>query len=118
MPTVILTFYQSQVLKLKEALEGYNMEITSVDCYQGREKERVILSLVNTASVGFLADLRRVNVALTRVRKELWMVGSLDFWVNQRDQVPAIGRIASFCENEKLIWRPTRYARSKILLIL
>ncbi len=46
--------------------------------FQGREKEAVVLSLVrsNAANdIGFLADVRRTNVALTRARRKLIVVG-------------------------------------------
>ena len=54
------------------------LEIDSVDGFQGREKEAVIVSLVrsNPANeIGFLVDVRRMNVALTRGRRKLLVVG-------------------------------------------
>lgn len=57
LPTVVLTFYTSQVLKLRRLLNDFDVEITTVDSYQVHEKNIVFLSLVNTKSVGFLSDI-------------------------------------------------------------
>jgi superfamily I DNA and/or RNA helicase len=54
------------------------LEIDSVDAFQGREKEVVIVSLVRSnveGEIGFLADTRRMNVAMTRAKRKLIMVG-------------------------------------------
>ncbi len=53
-------------------------EIDSVDAFQGREKEAVIVSLVRSnlkGELGFLTDTRRMNVAMTRARRRLIVVG-------------------------------------------
>ncbi len=50
----------------------------TVDAFQGREKDVVLLSLVRSnveQRLGFLEDLRRINVALTRARRHLFVVG-------------------------------------------
>ncbi len=74
----ILTPYvaQARLLKSKARLSG--VEIGSVDGFQGREKEATIVSLVRSnrdAEVGFLSDTRRLNVALTRARRLLIVIG-------------------------------------------
>ena len=54
------------------------IEIDSVDGFQGREKELVLVSLVRSnleGELGFLADTRRMNVAMTRARRKLIVIG-------------------------------------------
>lgn len=61
-----------------------DVEISTVDGFQGREKEIIILSLVrsnfeiNKAEVGFLSDFRRLNVSITRCKKQLVIVGDME----------------------------------------
>jgi ATP-dependent RNA/DNA helicase IGHMBP2 len=74
----ILTPYVAQARMLKGLLREPGLEIGSVDGFQGREKEAVIVSLVRSneaGTVGFLSDLRRLNVALTRARRLLIVIG-------------------------------------------
>lgn len=70
--------YAAQVRRLRELLPIAGLEIDSVDGFQGREKEAVVVSLVRSnteGEIGFLADVRRTNVALTRARRKLLVVG-------------------------------------------
>jgi senataxin len=55
------------------------IEINTVDAYQGREKDIIIISCVRGSqgrSLGFLNDYRRMNVAITRAKNFLWVVGN------------------------------------------
>jgi superfamily I DNA and/or RNA helicase len=82
----IITPYSAQVehlVKLTEAsaiLEPFAKLITinTVDAFQGQERDVIAISFVRSndkSEVGFLADIRRTNVAMTRARKKLLMVG-------------------------------------------
>ncbi|MEZ4622129.1 MAG: AAA domain-containing protein [Caldilineaceae bacterium] len=77
----VISPYAAQVRLLREQLTlllDQGLEIGSIDGMQGREQEAVILSLVRSnpeGEIGFLADTRRMNVALTRARRKLVIIG-------------------------------------------
>ena len=74
----IITPYAAQVRLLREKFSDEILEIDSVDGFQGREKEAVIVSMVRSNpdnEIGFLADIRRMNVAMTRARRKLIVIG-------------------------------------------
>ncbi|KAI9724705.1 MAG: hypothetical protein M1828_003574 [Chrysothrix sp. TS-e1954] len=76
----VITPYNAQLSLLSSLLKERHpgIELGSVDGFQGREKEAVVLSLVRsntTGEVGFLGERRRLNVAMTRPRRQLCVVG-------------------------------------------
>ncbi|KAL0946071.1 hypothetical protein HGRIS_012344 [Hohenbuehelia grisea] len=77
----VITPYQAQVTLLSSLLRpfyGQALEIGTVDGMQGREKEAVVISLVRSndkREVGFLKEKRRLNVAMTRAKRHLCVVG-------------------------------------------
>jgi senataxin len=79
----VISPYKQQVLLIRKLLPASSpmVEIDSVDAFQGREKDLIIFSCVRSSgtSVGFLADYRRLNVAITRARLAVWLVGNASF---------------------------------------
>jgi superfamily I DNA and/or RNA helicase len=74
----VISPYAAQVRWLRAKLDGREVEVDTVDGFQGREKEAVVISLVRSnaaGEIGFLADTRRMNVALTRARRKLIVIG-------------------------------------------
>ncbi|ORX74425.1 P-loop containing nucleoside triphosphate hydrolase protein [Linderina pennispora] len=75
----VISPYNAQVRLLRELLRDHvEVEVGSVDGFQGREKEAVVLSLVRSnenQEIGFLSDYRRTNVAVTRARRHLCVIG-------------------------------------------
>jgi superfamily I DNA and/or RNA helicase len=66
--------------KIAEELEfkGLDIEINSIDGFQGQEKDLIIISLTRSNDmgiIGFLSDYRRLNVAMTRAKKKLVIIG-------------------------------------------
>jgi superfamily I DNA and/or RNA helicase len=105
----VIAPYAAQVRRLRELLPVPGLEIDSVDGFQGREKEAVVLSLVRSnveGDIGFLADVRRTNVALTRARRKLLVIGDsatlavLPFYRRLFDYFEAIGAYHTVWEEE------------------
>ena len=85
----IIAPYAAQVRKLRELLRSIKtesgetselagVEVDTVDGFQGREKEVIVITFVRSngqCEIGFLKDYRRTNVALTRARRKLIVIG-------------------------------------------
>jgi len=75
--TAFISPYAGQVAAAKEVLPK-QMRISTIDSFQGQEKETIILSLVRSnddGDIGFLKDYRRMNVAITRAKEQLFVIG-------------------------------------------
>ena len=75
--TAFISPYAGQVTAAKELLPK-PMRISTIDSFQGQEKEIIILSLVRSnddGDIGFLKDYRRMNVAITRAKEQLFVIG-------------------------------------------
>jgi ATP-dependent RNA/DNA helicase IGHMBP2 len=82
----IISPYKQQINILKEQLEhspdlqGYlsKISVNTIDSFQGQERDIVYISLTRSnaeGAIGFLSDIRRMNVAMTRARKKLVVIG-------------------------------------------
>ncbi|KAK9130847.1 hypothetical protein Sjap_011334 [Stephania japonica] len=78
----IITPYNSQANRIRCVLGTTNIEMHTIDKYQGRDKDCILVSFVRSSecprffSSSLLGDWHRINVALTRAKKKLIMVGS------------------------------------------
>ncbi len=74
----VITPYEDQVELINRLAGKFSVEVNTVDAFQGREKDIIILSFVRSnpeGKLGFLMDERRLNVSLTRARMKLIAVG-------------------------------------------
>jgi len=93
----VITPYAAQARLLTERLASTDVEVDTVDGFQGREKEAILISLVRSnerGEIGFLADLRRMNVAMTRARRKLLIVGDSATLASH----PFYARLIGYCE--------------------
>lgn len=80
----VISPYSAQVEMMKKALRSQGddgIEVSTIDGFQGREKEIIIVSLVRSndeRDIGFLADSRRLNVAMTRPKRQLCIIGDME----------------------------------------
>nr|KYP76033.1 Helicase SEN1 [Cajanus cajan] len=84
----VISPYKAQVVAIQEALgkrfggdvdNDFSVKVSTVDGFQGGEEDVIIISTVrynNMGSVGFVSNFQRTNVALTRARYCLWIVGN------------------------------------------
>ena len=103
----IISPYREQVLKIQEAVAHdfdhfpeANIEVNTIDAFQGQERDVIYISMVRSndrGEIGFLKDTRRMNVAMTRAKKKLIIIGdsatlaSASFYRDFLDYVDANG---------------------------
>jgi superfamily I DNA and/or RNA helicase len=72
----IITPYRAQRDYIKEILGDDNVEVNTVDSFQGREKDVIIFTITSTRDMTFVEDENRLNVAFTRARRKLIVIGN------------------------------------------
>lgn len=95
----IISPYADQVNLIKDKIP---VEVKSVDGFQGREKEIIIISTVRSnenGNIGFLKDLRRLNVAITRAKRKLIVIGNK----NTLKRNSTYSKLIKFCAKNDLL---------------
>lgn len=105
----ILTFYRPQELLLREKLrkllknyrsyqifktDNVNINLCTVDRFQGHEADLVLLSFVQVNYIGFLDSPNRLNVALTRARNQLVIFGFHEYFTSDRHRSDILRNLA------------------------
>lgn len=102
----VISPYKQQTYLIRSLLDeqlnsGLNIEVKSVDGFQGREMDVIVFSCVRSGGdatgVGFLKDERRLNVAITRARKALWIIGDIEYL--RANGGPAWEKLVEYCVN-------------------
>lgn len=109
----VITPYKAQVRLLRSYLPPY-IEIMTADSSQGKEKDIVILSCVRSGgNIGFLDDMNRVNVMITRSKYALYVFGNLTQLADQHDSWQAFVQHARmnriFCDIPTASWADLPY---------
>jgi superfamily I DNA and/or RNA helicase len=96
----VIAPYRHQVVMLRRLLQNehfnnLDVNVDTIDGFQGKECDVVVFSLTRTiGSFRFLADVRRLNVALSRARNKLYIVGNLSYATNHK----LLKSIMEYCE--------------------
>lgn len=106
----VISYYKEQVLTLVNAVRTLQLdavEIDTVDSYQGRQKDVIIVSAVRSinecegglCSIGFLSDQRRLNVSITRAKHLFFFIGNKETLSQDSNFMAFVG----FLEKEKCV---------------
>lgn len=74
----VISPYRKQVLLIQDCMEHQTATVQTIDSFQGQERDVILISLVrsnHSGEIGFLKDYRRMNVAMTRARLKLILIG-------------------------------------------
>ncbi|KZL89178.1 AAA domain-containing protein [Clostridium magnum] len=97
----IITGYSAQKALISKEISNYNLDnkidVNTVDAFQGREKDIIIYSTVRSSdkntSIGFQKEAERINVAFSRAKKLLIIVGNMNMfsvWGTDRERFPEV----------------------------
>ncbi|KAG2145384.1 AAA domain-containing protein [Suillus bovinus] len=102
-PFRIITPYDAQRNLIEEHLKlnklDWEDKCFNVDSFQGNEEDYIVISLVRSRALGFIADLRRTNVMLTRCKKGMIICTSQKF-MKRAGYNSLVGNLLGYYENE------------------
>jgi len=130
---MVITPYLAQKDLLLQTLENVShsmaIRVATVDSFQGQEGDIVIVSLVRTnGRIQFVDDAQRLNVALTRAKSVLRIVGCLEFFKGLNDSQSTLAKLAHFAgtklllhsvniknrKNRAVAWRPPDWKQERV----
>jgi len=80
----VVSPFRAQVVLLRQRLAGSGVSVDTIERFQGGERDVMILSFVRSRETGFVFDERRLNVAITRARCKLVLVGHPYLFLNSK----------------------------------
>ncbi|KAG0706774.1 AAA domain-containing protein [Suillus ampliporus] len=99
----IITPYDAQRSMIEDGLKAHGLEWNdkcfNVDSFQGNEEDYIVISLVRSSALGFLADLRRSNVMLTRCKKGMIICTSQKF-MERAGYDSLVGNLLGYYDNQ------------------
>ena len=110
----VITGYAAQVRhindslrkeKLKDLKNVFKVQIGTFDRFQGREYDLVFISMVRTNSLGFLSNIRRMNVALSRAKRKLIILGNFN----------EISRMSVHMGKDEIEQKELRFVKDKLV---
>ncbi|CAL6102734.1 DNA_helicase [Hexamita inflata] len=111
----VITPYIQQKFLIQEQLKNIHLnevEVNSVDSFQGREKKIIILSFVRTDNNGFTSDQKRLNVSLTRCQYQLYILCNVQC-MNKNEELKQL--VDFYVSKQALEQTSTLYSKIQIL---
>ncbi|KAI6209857.1 Proable exocyst complex component Sec6 [Aphelenchoides besseyi] len=99
----VITPYLAQADYIKQLLNNVEgLVVSTVDAFQGQEREVICMSMVRTQGLGFLKDLRRMNVSITRAKRQFFLVANSDIL----EQDPVLAELHKVLKENGKVQRP------------
>lgn len=119
----IIAPYSIQKHKLEQALRDYtfsniNLEINTVDAFQGREKHIIIMNLVRNNhfhSIGHIANYARVNVAISRAQELMIIIGNEDFVANNRRKASKLFNVVQHLKRQNSVIESEAFLQGEVV---